>query len=759
VPVPAQLPPDLPDFTGRCAELQAITEAVRAGGEHRDRAGGGVVPVVAIAGMGGIGKSALAVHAAHRLATAFDGGQLYVDLRGGGDQPVDPADAVGWFLGALGVDGSAIPSSTAERVALYRSRTAGRRVLVVVDNAVDERQVRSLIPGSAGCAVLVTSRTTLIGLAGARLLDLGLLPPADAVTLLGRVAGRGRLTGDPAAGEIVRRCDYLPLAVRIAGSHLAARPRWSLARLAAALRDEDRRLDQLAADDVAIRASLEVSYRALAPPHRRAFRLLGLLDAQDFPAWVAGAALGTSPALAEAYLEVLVAAKLVTGSGEDAAGQLRYGFHDLVRLYARERAHAESPAEIRQRAVRRALGGWLDLAARADARIAGRTFQPAPLPARRCRIPVEPGPEPLAWFEVEAPALRDAVDQAYGYGFDDLAVALAGALLTFYELRDRYDDWRHTHQLGLRAAQRAGDRLGQAVLLRNLAYLGNIGPDRDPERDLARAAAARDRFAALGDRAGEADSLVLYGHALRHLGELDQALAVFDTGLRIARETGHWLGEVALCHVSAIVRRERGQSADALPLLARGLALAEAHGNPYQRVLLLRTVGIIERDEGRTGPAEASLRAALRLARELKMPYEEAFITVSLGALEAAASRPGARELLVSGLELSRARGLRFVEAVGLRALGDLDRTEGRPEQAVARLRRALELWRALRVPFGEALTWKLLGHAQDAAGDCAAAQDSWRNALKLFERLCNPAEVAELTGLLGPDASRVRAD
>jgi DNA-binding SARP family transcriptional activator len=486
VPVPAQLPPDVPDFTGRHQELQAITDVVLAGAERRGGSNGrrrsGAVPVVAIAGMGGIGKSALAVHAAHRLAAAFDGGQLYADLRGGGEQPADPAEVVGWFLGALGVDGSARPLSIEERVALYRSRTAGRRVLVVVDNAVDERQVRPLIPGSAGCAVLVTSRATLIGLAGARLLELGLLPPADAVSLLGRVAGRGRLTGDPAAGEIVRLCDHLPLAVRIAGSRLAARPGWSLARLAAALHDEDRRLDNLAADDVAIRASLEVSYRGLAPAHRRAFRLLALLDAHDFPAWAADAALATPPKVAEAYLESLVAAKLVTVSGEDAAGQLRYGFPDLVRLYARECARVESPVEVRDRVVRRALGAWLDLAERADARITDRTFRPAPLPARRCRTTVEPAPAPLVWYESESTALRDAVDQAYAHGLDDLAVALAGALVAFYELSDRYDDWRHTHQVALRAAERSGNRLGRAVLLRNLAYLGTIGPYRDPER-------------------------------------------------------------------------------------------------------------------------------------------------------------------------------------------------------------------------------------------------------------------------------------
>jgi tetratricopeptide (TPR) repeat protein len=739
VPVPAQLPRDLPDFTGRQRELRAIIDVVL---------GSSTVPVVAIAGMGGVGKSALAVHAAHQLALTFDDGQLYVDLRGS-DQPIAPATVLGWFLGALGVDGSAVPTSLEERVALYRSRTAGRRVLVVIDNAADEQQVRPLIPGSARCAVLVTSRTALVGLAGAHLVDLGLLPAADAVALLGRVAGRGRLAGDPAAGEIVRLCDQLPLAVRIAGSHLAARPRWRLGRLAAALQDEERRLDHLATDDLAVRTSLELSYRGLAPPHQEAFRLLGLLDAREFPAWAAEAALGVPPRVVESYLEHLVAAKLLTAFDEDATGQLRYGFHDLVRLYARERADADSPPEVRDGAVRRALGAWLDLADRADARIADRTFRPLPLPARRCSTAAGFTPAPLVWYESEASALRDAVDQAYAYGFDDLAVALAGSLLVFYELRDRYDDWLHTHQAALRAADRAGDRLGRAVLLRNLAYLGNIGPCREPERDLARASSARDLFAGLGDQAGEADALILYGHAKRHLGDLTGALAAFDEGLRLAREAGHWLGEAALCHVSAIVERERGRLDSALALLARGLALAAGHGNAYQRVLLLRTAGIIERDQGRIERAETCLREALRLAQEIQMPYEEAFITVNLGALEAAAGRPGARERLAGGLALSRVRGITFVEAVGLRTLGELELSEGRLDRALVALRRALELWQALRVPFGEALTWKLLGRAQDAAGDPIAARASLRQALVLFERLDNAGEVAELTGLL----------
>lgn len=315
--LPAQLPPDVPDFTGRAAELRWVAD--RVGGRRP------AVTVVAVTGMAGVGKSTLAVHAAHRLATGFPDGQLYADLNG---DSTGPADVLAWFLGALGVDPAALPATTEERTALYRSRTAGRRILVVVDNAAAERQVRPLVPGSAGCAVLVTGRTALVGLAGARRLGLDVLSTADAVMLLSRVAGEPV----PAAAEIVRLCDRLPLAVRIAGTHLAARNRWSPGRLVEALRDEERRLDVLTADDLSVRAGLESAYRDLAPAVRRTFRLLGRLDAELTVPGVA-AALGVPAATAQEHLDALAAANLINVC--DAGGQLRFRFVDLVRLFAR----------------------------------------------------------------------------------------------------------------------------------------------------------------------------------------------------------------------------------------------------------------------------------------------------------------------------------------------------------------------------------------------------------------------------------------
>jgi DNA-binding SARP family transcriptional activator/DNA-binding transcriptional ArsR family regulator len=334
--VPMQLPPDVPDFTGRDAELRAVGDLLAA-----DRG----PLVVAVHGAVGIGKTAFAVHVSHQVAALFVDGHLHADLRAG-----DPQHVLGRFLRALGVAPDELPASFEERVALYRSRTAGRRILVLLDDAADESQVRSLVPGAASCAVLVTSRVRLAGLAGGWPLPLGPLPPEDAVRLLCRVAGRPELAADPAATRIAALCDLLPLAVRIAGARLAARPRLTAARLAAALADEDRRLDELAVHGLSVRESLAAGHADLAPAHREVFRRLGALPPGGFPACSVAARLRITTESVTAHLEALVDAGLVEAPGEDLAGRPRYRLPGLVRLFARERARPDAAAESEQRA-------------------------------------------------------------------------------------------------------------------------------------------------------------------------------------------------------------------------------------------------------------------------------------------------------------------------------------------------------------------------------------------------------------------------
>ncbi|MGH3940824.1 MAG: BTAD domain-containing putative transcriptional regulator [Pseudonocardiaceae bacterium] len=349
---PAQLPSDLADFTGRDAELAAIAQHMITAVDRS-----GMVPIATIAGKAGVGKTALAVHAAHQLRGHYPHGQLYVDLRGAQAQPLDAAQVLGRFLRALGVATSAVPDDIEERAALYRSRLVNRRLLIVLDNAADEQQLRPLLPATSGCAVLITSRPRLSGLSGTHRIDLDILTPDQAVELLAWIAGPQRVAEEIAAAEeIVRLCGYLPLAVRVAGLRLGARPHWRLTRLVADLTDEHHRLDELALGGLEVRASLALSYESLPELAKKAFRRLGLLDAPDFPAWVCAALLDIPQTRAENLMDALVDAQLLDTAGPDNTGGQRYRYHDLLRAYARELVIAQEPVTDRLAALERAFG-------------------------------------------------------------------------------------------------------------------------------------------------------------------------------------------------------------------------------------------------------------------------------------------------------------------------------------------------------------------------------------------------------------------
>ena len=322
---PAQLPATVPDFTGRAS-------CVRELGGRLTGTGGAATRVSVVAGIGGVGKTALAVHTAHSVRDRFPDGQLYIDLRGTGENPTDPADALGSFLRALGVPADAVPEGTEERGALFRSLLADRRVLVVLDDARDATQVRPLLPGAAGCAALVVGRSRMAGLPGARLTDLDVMGPDEAMALFGRVVGEERVAPERrAAMDAVAACGFLPLAVRIAAGRLAVRRTWTVSDLAARLADEHGRLDELRSGDLSVRDALTRGYRRLGPEQARAFRLLGSTDGPDVSVREAALLLGRSAEDAEEVLESLVDTSLL-----EAAGPGRYRLHDLVRLSARE---------------------------------------------------------------------------------------------------------------------------------------------------------------------------------------------------------------------------------------------------------------------------------------------------------------------------------------------------------------------------------------------------------------------------------------
>ncbi|WP_259370944.1 NB-ARC domain-containing protein [Streptomyces sp. SCUT-3] len=385
------------------------------------------MPVVVLAGPGGAGKTALAVHAGHALAGWFPGGQLYADMRGSREAPADPHETAARFLRSLGVPGREVPSDPEERAAELRSRLAGRGVLVVLDDVRDESQLRPLLPGTGDCAVLVTSRRRLTAVAAAGTFGVSTLAPADARALLARLVGAGRTGAEPeATGEVARLCGYLPLALRIAGARLASRPDWTVRSFRDRLAQHRLRLDQLAAGDLDVRASIALGYRALTPELRVALRRLGLVDARSLPGWVIGTLAG-GPAGDERLQDQLVERHLLEPVGADRAGQPRFRLHDLVHDFARERALAEDTAAERGAAVERVLRTWLALASRAAGRLGhGGVLDPvaaagdAPAGAVSAVLA-----RPEDWFAAEQANLVSAVHLAAGLRHAELAADLA----------------------------------------------------------------------------------------------------------------------------------------------------------------------------------------------------------------------------------------------------------------------------------------------------------------------------------------------
>ncbi|MBU3867829.1 winged helix-turn-helix domain-containing protein, partial [Streptomyces sp. 4503] len=350
---PAQLPATVADFTGRVAFVEELSDELAT-------AEGRVMAVSAVAGIGGVGKTTLAVHVAHAARAHFPDGQLYIDLQGAGPVPAEPNAILGAFLRALGTPDSAIPEGVHERAALYRSTLDGRRVLTLLDNARDAAQVRPLLPGTPGCAALITSRTRMVDLEGAHLVDLDVMSPEEALVLFTRIVGAERVSSErDAAMDVVAACGFLPLAIRIAASRLASRRTWTVSTLARKLANQRRRLDELRAGDLAVRATFELGYGQLEPPQARAFRLLGLADGPDISLAAAAVALELDTFDTEELLESLVDASLL-----ESAAPGRYRYHDLVRLYARDRAERHQSAAEREAALSRLLSFYLATAAR-----------------------------------------------------------------------------------------------------------------------------------------------------------------------------------------------------------------------------------------------------------------------------------------------------------------------------------------------------------------------------------------------------------
>lgn len=757
--IAAQLPHDIADFTGRDEVAGQLLDGLRpaTGGEPPT-----AMPLWAIAGRGGVGKTTLAVHVAHRLTTAFVDGQLYVNLAGTTTEPVDAAQVLARFLRALGVDSSAIPADAEERAELYRQRVASRRILVVLDDAAHEAQVRPLLPGSPTCAVIVTSRALLTGLAGSRHVRLDEFEVDQAIDLLGRVAGGQRIADEPAAArEIVQLCGYLPLAIRIAGARLVARPRWPLATLATQLADTGRRLDLLATGDLGVRACFALSYQALPEAARSAFRLLGTLDVPDFAGWVPAALLDVPVTRGEHLTELLVDAQLLDVGRTDLTGAARYHFHDLVRVYARERSEAEEPVDRRAAALARAGGGWLALAEAAGRRLPAQTLARVTGTADRWRPDATTVAalvsDSFGWFDSEHQALRSVVAQAARSGLAALTWELAESLECYYELRDHYDEGQHVHRLALDACRRAGDRLGEAVVLRNLASLWTAKPGASREQRRGYAEAALAGFRRHGERGGEADALCLRGDSYRIGGDYPAALASLREAVTVAESVGHRVGELHAWQQICGIHREQGDYRTAAGYAEKCVALAQELDSSRDLGVSLMLLGIIRREQGEVADSESCLRRGIAVCAAAGDQAQVAYLYAHLGQLHARYGHPAARRTLERAEQLSRDRSLMFGLAMAVHGLGEVDCADGRYDHAAGRLTEAADLWRRSGYRFALARTLKRLGTAQDATGDRAAAEAAWREARQLYLELDNPAEADELAALLaraGPTAA-----
>lgn len=573
-PVPAQLPADIPDFTGRSEQVGQLRELLTgAGGEDSP----GAVRVVLVVGSGGLGKSALAVHAAHLLASRFPDGQLYANLLGA-TQPADPAEVLGRFLRDLGVDGHRIPLGEEERAAQFRTRLAGKQVLIVLDDARDAAQVMPLLPGSATCAVLVTTRNWLPELVGSAVLDLEVLSPGEGRELFTRVVGATRVAAEPAAtDEVLAACVGLPLAIRIAGARLATRSAWSVRTLADRLADERRRLDELRVGNLAVRASFEVSFATLpreaadgAGP-AGAFRLLGLWTGPWIRLPAASALLGEPEFATADALDALVDAHLLESPEPD-----RYRFHDLLRVYAAERARTQETEPDRMAAVTRLLTWYLHTAEAAAAVIS----------PQHTRVPLEPPDgavrplhfatleEAIAWCEMERAGLMAATRLAAASGLHEIAWKLPAAAMSFYYRRSHWGDWVAAHQTGLDSARTLGDRGAQAWMLNNLG--------------------------------------MAYG--VQHRPECVEFL---EQALKLYREVGDLRGQARVEYNVANAWFDLGRYAESLEAAERSVASQRQIGNRYVEGLALGTVGCAYRELGQFGDAVAHFEQALAIFRDL----------------------------------------------------------------------------------------------------------------------------------------------
>jgi tetratricopeptide (TPR) repeat protein/transcriptional regulator with XRE-family HTH domain len=715
-PVPAQLPPDVASFTGREPVLRELNQLLSPGGGRPT-----AVVIAALTGMAGVGKTALALHWAHRVRHRFPDGQLYANLRGyDTSPPLRPIEVVARFLHALGVKAEAVPVDLEEAAALYRSLVADRRMLVVLDNAGHPDQVRALLPGTSGSLVLVTSREDLAGLVardGATRVGVDALSPDEATTLLGRLLGPERVARETAAAaELAQLCAYLPLALRIAAANLSDRGSYGLDGYVAELRGGDR-LDALAApsdEQAAVRGAFDLSYAALPADAQRLFRLVGLAPGPDVPVAAAAAMSGLDEPTVARLLHRLSAAHLL-----ESVGPGRYACHDLLREYAAARAERDDgPAET-EAAVTRLLDWYLHSTAAAALLLYAQIVRlPVPDPPPGLAAPGFTDPAGASeWLAAERPNLIMAARHAAASGRHRTAWLLTDAMRG-YLWQSRYTvDWQELVTAGLAAAEASGDLREQAAMQ------------------------------------------ISRGCMWQCAEQFPQALADFETAARLAERAGWAEGHAASLGNVATARQEMWDVPAAAEAYAEALAVHERMGWRNGRAISLGNLGQALELLGRLDEASDLLYEAVTAVREVNAPAFEANVLAELGTVEHYRGRlDEAEELFEQALRVSRETGNRYSEAAALHGQAEIRLTRGQLAEARMAAHECQVLNREIGKAWAQADLLSLLGSVHLSLGslDWAAAHEQ-QAVTAARDARCDYAETRALVGLAAAHRARGR--